>query len=84
MKPPKKGLLAARPHGVFTFAPGRAIQARGWGVMSDVRVWQNMLSRVRSLAAPFVLSIAILGGLFLLANQTVNAPFLYKLQTQSR
>jgi hypothetical protein len=52
--------------------------------MSRVRVWQNILSRVRSLAAPLVLSMAILGGLFLLANQEVSAPFLYKLQAQSR
>jgi hypothetical protein len=52
--------------------------------MSGIPVWQNILSRARSLAAPFVLGLAILAGLFLLANQTIDAPFLYKLQTPGR
>jgi hypothetical protein len=48
------------------------------GVMGTVGGPRSVLSRVRGLAAPLLLSITILGGLFLLANQTVNVPFLYR------
>jgi hypothetical protein len=62
-----------------TFALVGAGLAWGWGLMTSVRISQTFLSRVRGLAAPLILSIAILGGLFLLANQTVSVPFLYRL-----